>query len=147
MLPGISQSTKDLIFRKIHKIQFLHILIFSSGASLYNLAATSLSCISNLAAVLMIPVTQGQREWCTTPSGICWWLWLKRRWVPVDVGDRKGIPPQSLHRLQIMECTLPPLLFIYCHLFSSFSCLRKTWWDWDGVKEDVWRVRVKWKTG
>ena len=62
MLPGISQSTKDLIFRKIHKIQFLHILIFSSGASLYNLAATSLSCISNLAAVLMIPVTQGQRS-------------------------------------------------------------------------------------
>jgi len=38
-----------------------------------------------------------------------------------------------------------PLLFLYSHLFSSFSWLRRTWWV--GWCMDVRRGRIKGKTG
>jgi len=43
-----------------------------------------------------------------------------------------------MHQLPLMECTFPPILFLHCR---PFSCLKRTWWD--GVKQDVWRGRIK----
>jgi len=67
-----------------------------------------------------------------------------REWHPfpqesVGVWQQEGHPAsKSLYQLPLMECTVPPLLFL-CRL--PFSWLRRTWWD--GVKEDAWKGRVK----
>jgi len=50
------------------------------------------------------------------------------------VDDRKGIWPQNLHQLYLMECTFPPLLFH--HHLSEKVMVR---WCY----EVVWRVRVR----
>jgi len=75
-------------------------------------------------------------------SEIRWWL--KKGWVPVDVfstvWQQKGHTAlkSQQHQLPLMECTFPPLLSLHRR---PFSCLRRTWCD--GVKEYVWRGRVK----
>jgi len=57
------------------------------------------------------------------------------------VDDRKGIWPQNLctpYGIYFSSTPLPSLSFIS-------PVLRRTWWD--GVKQDVWRGRVKVETG
>ena len=54
------------------------------------------------------------------------------------VGDRKDIRPQAPITPHGMYFT--PFLFLHRHPL----CLRRAWWY--GVKEDVWRGRVKVKT-
>ena len=41
-------------------------------------------------------------------------------------------PGFTLCQLLLMECTLPPLLFLHCRFF-------RTWWDGDCVRVDMWR--------
>jgi len=70
---------------------------------------------------------------------------MNRIWYHVSVilllrlvGDRKGIqPPVTPYGMYFASTRLP---VTHCHPFSTFSSLRRTWWD--GVKEDVGRWRV-----
>jgi len=59
----------------------------------------------------------------------------------VLVGDRKGIRPQTLHQLPLMECTFPPVLILHRR---PYACMSRIWWD--GVKKRMYgegELRVK----
>ena len=70
-------------------------------------------------------------------------VWRKDevQWILLAlVSNRKGIQPQKrCTNYKLIECTLPPLLFLLRRCL--FSYLRRT--RSDGVKEDVWRLRSR----
>ena len=57
------------------------------------------------------------------------------------VDDRNGIHlSKTLHQVPLIECTSLPLLLLHCP-----THLKRIWWD--GVKQDVWRGKIKAETG
>jgi len=65
------------------------------------------------------------------------------QWMSLELVDnRKGILPQTLHQLPVVQCTFLPFIFLQCCPFycTSSAC-------WDIVKRYVWRRRVNGSTG
>jgi len=76
------------------------------------------------------------------PSGLDG-VWRKDefQWMSLAlVGDRKCIEHLCISYYSLIECTSTFLQLLFFHYHAIF-CLRGSWWD--GVKEDVWRGKVK----